>query len=201
MEIYKSLDIIFDNKERFEIQIRGINPDDKNPLIDFFNSILKEDLIHFYDNICEKGFADRILNKDLSREQYFIVATLEDSFVGICSLTRELNTRSSHVGELWFYILPEYRHHGIGLAMVDELYFKASNIGVEKLCVKIPESSVSIFQKHMDKLGFEKEGVFKDQIKDPTGNKQDLVVFGLSLANLWDLMHDWQSPYGRAMEY
>ncbi len=201
MELLKTLVIKTPDIDSQKIQIRTIDAADLDILTVFFQSIPQGDLIHFDENVKDSGYARRYFTKYPNLEQYFIAALADDEVVGICSLIQEINTRSAHIGEIKLFVLPEFRNSGIGFTMMKELYFRAMNTGIEKLIGKLPGSSLPLFQDLLDKLGFEQEAVLKNHIKDLSGRKQDLVIVRCFIENLWELISDWQSPYGRAMEY
>jgi RimJ/RimL family protein N-acetyltransferase len=130
-----------------------------------------------------------------------MLAIEKDHIIGECSLHRKLKSRSSHVGELQFYVLPEYRSYGIGFTLLKDVTHIALTAGIEKLYGYIPSKVVSSFERLIGKIGFQQEAILKDFIKDSSGRKQDLFIFGKDLDELWNKIADWQSPYGRAMEF
>jgi len=201
MELPKTLKLTVEGQKPFHVEIRPYVQSDRENLMRFYADIPESESILFKENIHDEQVVVRRIEVCPNLNRIVILALKDEEIVGESNLEWRPNSRSAHVGEVRFYISPEYRNMGIGNAMLKEIYYMAQKKGIEKLTGSIPKAFIPQFQHLIDRLGFEKEAVLKDHIVNAWGKKEDLVVFSLKIMDLWDLISDWQSPYGRAMEY
>jgi ribosomal protein S18 acetylase RimI-like enzyme len=74
-------------------------------------------------------FAARIRAND---EVSGIFGAFDESarLIGMLGFLRENRPKRSHIGSLWsMYVLPEFRHHGIGAALLDQALAHAQQLG------------------------------------------------------------------------
>ena len=155
----------------------------------------------FETDITSPWFIDNLCESSPQHQRSTSIALADEKIVGYCSMERDLDSRSSHVGNITIYVLPEFRHCGLGFSMMNELYYKALSLGVKKLAGKLPAEKFPEFRTLIEKLGFEKEAVLKDHIMDTSGGFHDVIYFGCRLEDLWELIADWQTSYGRDREH
>jgi L-amino acid N-acyltransferase YncA len=184
-----------------EIHIRPLKPEDHDNLIRFYSGIPPHELIHFDDDVSDPDVISNWFTRSSEDRRVSLVALEGNAIVGESSLLWKPHSRSAHVGELTIYIQPECRNLGIGHSLLKELYFQALQNGIERLIGKIPLDSFKIFRDLLNKLGFQKEAVLKNHIRNNLGHVDDLIIYGLDLQDLWERISDWQTPYGRIMEY
>ena len=201
MTFFKELNIQYKDSPPCKISLRNLNADDKKMIRTFLDQVPPNELIHFEENIRIPEITDHFFKPTETKQRITIIALLNHSLIAASSLSWMPNSRSEHVGEIFLYVLPQYRGYGLGFTMVKELYFCALKHNIEKLQGQIPKSSLTQFEKILDKLGFKLEAVLTDHIKNNLGQKDDLMIYGLNLARLWEQISDWQSPFGRIMEY
>ncbi len=201
MGFIKQITVRKEHAETEDILLRSFEPEDINHLINFFSKIPIEDLLLFEDDIYDPEVVKTRFQKTQHNTILTVLAIVQEQIVGIGYIIRRLKTRSSHIGEIRIYISQGYRHLGIGHVLLKELYYLALSENLEKLIGSVPMNSKAYFEKIAEKLGFAQEAVLKGYIKDNKGRLQDLVIYSRSLEDLWENISDWQSPYGRSMEY
>ncbi len=190
-----------DTGEEIQIELHLLDEKDKDRLSLFYLKIPKHEQMDFEINIAVPPSIDDWFKEPVEVERVFIIASYDKNIIGLSSLIKRPGSRMSHVAQMGFYVLPEYRKLGIAQAMLREMLSIALRKDIEKLTVHIPNHTVRFVQPLVDKLGFESEAVLRDQIKNFKGEKEDLHIFSLNIDELWNRISDWQSPYGRAMEH
>jgi RimJ/RimL family protein N-acetyltransferase len=101
----------------------------------------------------------------LSTREAFHVATASGQVVGYQSLDLYAPSLSSmaHVGQLGTFLLPEWRRHGVGLALFDATRRFAASTGYRKLVIQVRASNVSA-QAFYKRLGFVECGRLRAQV-------------------------------------
>jgi N-acetylglutamate synthase-like GNAT family acetyltransferase len=97
-------------------------------------------------SFCRRTLIQKAMNPLVQREN-LIVATLDDEVVGFGQL-RSLDDEYAELASL--FVLPEYRHQGIGSQLVDRLLDKDQNLH-EKICLLTLRPTASFYESH----GFE----------------------------------------------
>ncbi len=201
MEVLKAFDVRHDDGGTEKITIRHRISQDFDQAVAFYQKVPPEENIHFDEDITNPTVIKGLFNPAPDHEYTMLVALRGAELIGECLLRRRLNKRSDHVAEIRTYVLPEYRHLGIGFTMVKEMLFIALRKNIEKIYGKVPSLSLPYFEDLALRLGFQQEAVLAGHVKDIRGKKHDLIFFAQNLNALWDTLSDWQAPYGRAMEY
>ena len=89
-------------------------------------------------------------------------------------------------------IVPRFPAHfsALGMLMAGALYDLAASAGIEEIVVKMMSSqtaAIRIFRK----LGFRREAVLRNYVKDMKGTRKDLVLMRCRLDDLWQKYEDF----------
>ncbi len=104
-----------------------------------------------------------------------IAARAGDEVLGTTAVVSDKLSWSPHVGELRILVSPAARNTGLGRILIQEAFLIGLDMGLEKLTVRMTldqESAMAVFEE----LGFRREAMFRDHVKDRDGNKHDLLV-------------------------
>jgi RimJ/RimL family protein N-acetyltransferase len=114
------------------------------------------------------------------------------------TLHTERHGWSVHVGRIRVQVGKAWRNRGLGQLMLRELCDRASIRGIEKLQALVRsdnEDGLRVIRK----LGFRKEGTFKQHALDKRGGRHDVVILYQDLEDLWrrmaDLNLDLDTPF------
>ena len=174
---------------------------DHEAVVRFYDSIPSEEAEFFIVDIKDPTVLAKWFEPNDFVDTIAMLAESEGNIVGEAVLIRQKNPRLTHVGNIRFYIHPEFRNAGLGASLVSSLFTCAMNKGIEKICIYMPEMAARKFQKMLARNGFSKEAVLKDHYRTRAGEKTDVIVYGRDLEEVWHRISDWVSNYGRAMEY
>src|SRR3972149_1321263 len=102
-------------------------------------------------------------------------AEVGDNIGGDASLPRRKAGWTSHVGKVRIVVDKDYRGKGLGTRMIEELIDFAKKAGLELLVAEVlgnQKTALAAF-KH---LGFEKEAILYNHVKDQAGKEHNLAV-------------------------
>lgn len=103
----------------------------------------------------------------------------DENLVGLISIKEK---RGQGIGEIGIWIDPEYHGQGIGTESSELLIdYAFKELRYHKVVAKAYESNKAS-QKIWEKLGFEKEGVLREQAFRK-GSYEDVIVFGIISKN------------------
>ncbi len=106
-----------------------------------------------------------------------LVARSNKQILGCSAVVRDKRSWSPHVGELRVLVGPTGRDRGLGRLLIQESFLIALELGLEKLTAQMTpdqKRAINVFEE----MGFEAEALLRDQVKDQTGEKHDIVILG-----------------------
>jgi len=171
-------------KDGTKATIRNLAIEDLDRLMSFYPSLPEEDLRYLRVDVTNRNIVKQRIEAAESGNIFRIIALKGDSIIadGALELTTEEWRR--HQGELRVIVAKEFRHKGVGMIIMRELYFLAIEKKVEKVVAKMMKPQVAA-RTICKKLGFHEELVIPDYVKDQTGKSQDLVIMTCDIQELW----------------
>jgi L-amino acid N-acyltransferase YncA len=119
-----------------------------------------------------------------------LVAVADDTIVADGALEFSHFGWERHIAELRLFVATPYQRKGLGMLMAGALYDLAAPAGIEEIVVKMMASQTGAL-RIFHKLGFHKEVVLRDYVKDMQGNRKDLVLMRCRLEDLWQKYEDF----------
>jgi len=118
-----------------------------------------------------------------------ILAIKDDRIIGDASLYMETYGWTQHVGRVCLAVSKDYRRQGLGFRLAKEIFSLALALNLEKVVGEVMENQVAVIQI-LKSLGFKKEAVLKNHVKDLLGNKHDLFIMSNDVKSVWKKMED-----------
>ena len=168
---------------RTEVEVRALERDDADELRRFFARVPEGDRTFFREDVLTPGVVERWVTDP---EQHRLVAIVDGEVVGHVAIIQGV-AWSRHVGELRLVIDPEHRRRGLGRLLAQRAVVEAVELGMTKLVVEVvaeQEATVAMFTA----LGFEAEGLLRDQVRSQSGQVHDLLVLSHFVEELWATM-------------
>jgi L-amino acid N-acyltransferase YncA len=184
-------------KDGTKVVVRNLRPDDLDELMKFYRSLPDEDRIYLKVDVTNRKVVKQRIDLIETGRVFRIVAVHGDEIVADGALELSLGEWGKNQGELRVIVAKEFQRKGLGMIMMRELYFMALKNDVEKIVGKIMKPQVAA-QKICSKLGFRKEAVMHDYVRDQAGVPQDFVIMTCDINNLWAELEyfytgsDWQ---------
>lgn len=157
------------------VTIRPMVKEDADKLHTFFSRVPREDRLFLREDVSRRDVIDAWA-RELDYEKILpLVAVAGDNIVGDASLHRRKLGWTSHVGKVRLVIDKDYRGKGLGTALLHELIDVAKKAGLELLIAEVmgvQTAAIAAFRS----LGFERDHVFYNHVKDQAGKQHNLVV-------------------------
>jgi len=155
--------------------LRPMVRQDADRLWEFFQRIPAQDRMFFRQDVSHLDTVQRWADTLDYRRILPILAWDGDRVAGDATLHRRVSGWKQQVGVVRVQIAPEYRHQGLGTAMIRELRHLGEKAGLRYLkaeVIGVQEAALAAFEK----LGFARAVVYPDFVNDQRGRLHDLVV-------------------------
>jgi ribosomal protein S18 acetylase RimI-like enzyme len=101
------------------------------------------------------AFVDREINKE----------SLQESLIGMLGFSRENRPKRSHIGNLWsMYVSPEFRHRGVGAALLDRALSHARKLDALRQVILTVTANNTAASSLYKSRGFEIFGLERDAL-------------------------------------
>lgn len=177
-------------KDRTEVLIRDMLPEDLDLSLDFFQSLPEEDRAYLRRDVVQREVVEKRILEIHSSEVIRLVAMADDQIVADGSIERSPEEWKKHVGELRLIVARPFRRKGLGRLMARELFLLAASAKMEEILVRMMRPQKAA-RKIFHRLGFRQEVVLPDYVVDREGKKQDMILMRCDLESLWREMEDF----------
>lgn len=158
-----------------KVTLRPMVKEDVEKLWAFFQGMPREDRLFLRDDVSKRETIEAWA-KDLDYEKVLpIVAEWDGRIVADATLHRRRFGWTRHVGKIRLVVAKEFREKGLGSALVQEIIQIAKAAKLELLVAEIMETEGAALRafKH---LGFEREAIFYNYVRDQVDRPHSLVV-------------------------
>lgn len=157
------------------VTIRPMTKEDTEQLYAFFARVPREDRLFLRDDVSRRDVIDAWA-RELDYDKVLpLVAEVGEKIVGDATLHRRKGGWTSHVGKVRIVIDKDYRAKGLGTLLLEELIAFARKAGLELLVAEVMANQTTALAAFKN-LGFEKEAVLFNHVKDQAGKEHNLVV-------------------------
>lgn len=178
-------------------RVRLLEDKDLDALHAFFKAMPEDDRVFLRLDVTQRSELERRLREMREGRARRLVALIDDDIAAYGVLEMEGHGWKEHVGEVRLFVAAPHQRQGLGVLLARELYLLAVSERMEEIMVRMmrPQKAArSIFRR----LGFHRETVLPDYVRDRKGRLQDMVVMRCELQTLLqELEHymadgDWQ---------
>ena len=193
--IYPTIDLKTYQKEAIlkdgtKILLRPMVIEDQDALYEFFKAVSEEEARYLRDDIKSRLLIESwAKNLDYSRTLP-ILAIKDDIIIADATINRRRSGWKWHVGTVRIFVHKDYRNLGLGEFMVDELARIAYRLGIEKLILEIPDTSVATINA-FTKAGFHRAALIPNMAKDRQNMPVDLAVMMKDVKPARDESYDY----------
>jgi ribosomal protein S18 acetylase RimI-like enzyme len=126
------------------------------------------------------NFIDRIRPHD-EAGGIFGAFDRSDQLIGMLGFSRESSPKRSHIGSLWsMYVLPKFRRHGVGAALLNHALAHAQALGLRQITLSVTANNIAACSLYKSR-GFECFGLERDALfVDGTYFDEEYLVLGFS---------------------
>jgi RimJ/RimL family protein N-acetyltransferase len=155
--------------------LRPMVREDADSLWAFFRRIPPGDRMFFRQDVSRRETVQRWADT-LDYNRILPVLALDGGRVaGDATLHRRTAGWKQRVGVVRVQIAPDYRHQGLGTAMVRELRHLGEKAGLRYLMAEVIEEQSAALAA-FEKLGFARAAVYRDFVNDQGGRLHNLVI-------------------------
>ena len=154
---------------------RPMDRDDVDRLWVFFQRIPPEDKMFFRQDVSRREVVQHWADT-LDYGLVLPILALEgDRVVGDATLHRQRTGWKQRVGVVRVQIAPDYRHIGLGTAMVRELRHIGEKSALQYLMAEVIEEQAAAVRA-FEKMGFVRGAMFREFVNDQRGKLHNLLV-------------------------
>ena len=177
-------------KDGTKVLLRPMVAEDQDALYEFFKAVSKEEARYLRDDVKSRLLIESwAKNLDYSKTLP-ILAIKDDIIIADATINRRRSGWKWHLGTVRIFVHKDYRKLGLGELMVDELARIAYRLGIEKLILEIPDTSVATINA-FTKAGFHRAALIPNMAKDRQNMPVDLAVMMKDVKPALDESYDY----------
>jgi RimJ/RimL family protein N-acetyltransferase len=181
-------------KDRTKVLIRSLKMEDLDKSLRFFRALPEEDRAYLRVDVTKRAIVKKRIASITSQNMIRLIAIVDNDIIADGSLEFERDSWEKHVAELRLIVARPFQRKGLGMLMARELFSIGVRKKVEEIIVKFMRPQAGA-RKIMKRLGFHRDAVLRDFVKDINGIKHDLIIMRCDLDSLWqkveEFMVDW----------
>jgi L-amino acid N-acyltransferase YncA len=174
--------------EQGSVTFRLMDANDKEAILDFARRLHPDDLLFLRIDISTPAGVEEWL--DNIRDGRTITVLAEDSgrVAGYASIHHNDVMWNRHLGEIRVNVAPDFRRHGLGRRLVDEVFAVARQLGLRKVTAQMTPDQKGA-RVTFERLGFQPEALLADFVVDRDGKTRDLLIMSHDLSGFTDTQH------------
>ena len=172
-------------KDGTAVVIRDLKPEDLETLMTFYAALPEEDRKYLKVDVTDRDVVRKRIALLEQGNVFRLVALAGGRVLADAMLEVSAEEWRRHQGELRVIVAPDFRHKGLGLVMMRELYFIAAGRNVEIMVAKFMRPQEGA-RRICRRLGFHEESILPDYVKDRSGEVQDLIVMTADMKEFWN---------------
>lgn len=172
-------------KDGKEALIRPLQAGDEALLRQFYQALPENDRWYMKYDVMDPAVIRKWIDVIDAGLVFSIVAVSGERVAAHASLHRRGFGATQHVGRLRIMVLPEFRHKRLGTWLLLDLIRLAMDKGLSDLradfVVGVEDAAIEAAYK----LDFFEKAVLKNYVKDPQGNRHDMMIMAKRLHKNW----------------
>lgn len=170
------------------VTLRLMTSADRDAILSFARNLPPNDLLFLRLDITRpEGVDEWVRNLEAGRT-HTVLASDGNTMAGYASVHHNDVLWNRHVGELRVMVGSEYRRHGLGRRLTDEVVAIARDLGLQKLTVQMTPDQRGA-RATFERLGFRAEALLADYVVDHEGRTRDLLVMSHDISGFTNVEH------------
>ena len=165
------------------IAIRAPGRPDEPALARFAAAMPPHDLLFLARDIREPKVLDAWLSAQEQGQIATLVALSGDEVVATIAALSDRFSWSPHVWDIRLLVAPDWRGHGLGRKLLDQIITAAISAGATKLTARMTPDQVGAITL-FEEGGFRAEALLQGQVRAADGTLHDLAVLALDPARM-----------------
>lgn len=170
------------------VTLRRMTPEDRDGILSFARNLPPDDLLFLRLDITKPEAVDEWVENLKAGRTDTVLAEIDGKIAGYASVHHNDALWTRHMGEIRVLVSSEYRQFGIGKRLVNEIFFIAKSLGLQKLTVKMTPDQRGA-RATFERLGFHLEALLADYVVDHEGKPRDMLIMSLDKSGFTDVEH------------
>jgi RimJ/RimL family protein N-acetyltransferase len=170
------------------ITLRLMEPSDREAILSFARNLPPDDLLFLRLDIASPDGVDEWVRNIEAGRTITVLADADGAIAGYASVHHNDVLWNRHVGEIRVNVGSEYRRHGLGRRLVNEVFVIARELGLRKITAQMTPDQKGA-RVTFERLGFRPEALLADYVVDRDGKTRDLLIMSLDVAGFTDVEH------------
>ncbi|MBN2431280.1 MAG: GNAT family N-acetyltransferase [Acidobacteria bacterium] len=160
----------------------------------FFTSMPPEDRLYLRRDVTsQKVLEERA--RELADGRAFRLATyVNDEMIGEANLDRPLYGWTRHVAEMRVVVARQHQGKGVGKALIREIFSNAVRLKYTIVEANVIEEDTKVLDL-LERIGFHREGVLRNQAMDFYGKKHNIVVMSFNVDDMWKDLSEYYHSF------
>lgn len=167
------------------ITLRLMRPEDGDAILAFARNLPPDDLLFLRMDITQPGAVDEWVSNLEAGRTHTVLAEVDGKMAGYASVHHNEAIWTRHMGEIRVLVSSDFRQLGIGRRLVNEVFFIAKALGLQKLTVRMTPDQKGA-RATFERLGFQLEALLADYVVDHEGRPRDMLIMSLDSAGFSD---------------
>jgi RimJ/RimL family protein N-acetyltransferase len=170
------------------LTLRLMGPSDRDRVLAFAQSLPPDDLLFLRLNIASPDGIDEWLRNIEAGRTITVLAESDGGVAGYASVHHNEVMWNRHVGEIRVIVGSDYRRHGLGRRLTDEVFAIARDLGLRKITAQMTPDQKGA-RATFERLGFRPEALLADYVVDRDGKTRDLLIMSHDVAGFTNVEH------------
>ncbi len=157
------------------VTLRPMVHGDVGALWEFFGRIPDEDKMFFREDVGRRDVVEEWARRLDFTMTLPILAFEDGRVVGDATLHRDMTGWKQRVGVVRIQVAPEFRHRGLGTAMIREIRHVGEKAALHYIMAEVIEEQGAAIRA-FESMGFERAVVYRNFVNDQKGRMHNLVV-------------------------
>jgi RimJ/RimL family protein N-acetyltransferase len=163
--------------------LRPMISEDADGIWNFLRQLPEIDKSHFHEDVDRREVVER-WSKSIDYDAALPILAIQGTrVVGSATLYRNRTGWKQRVGIVRILIASDFRHKGLGTAMIREIRHLGEKVALNYLLAEVIEEQQSAVRA-LERMGFEKAAVYRNFVNDRKGDLHNLVVLLHPLSGL-----------------
>jgi RimJ/RimL family protein N-acetyltransferase len=170
------------------VTLRLMSAADRDGILSFARALPHDDLLFLRIDITSPAGVDEWLDNIHDGRTITILAEVQGKIAGYASLHHNAVMWNRHVGEIRVNVGSDYRRHGLGRVLVDEVLTIAHELGLRKVTAQMTTDQRGA-RVTFERLGFRAEALLADYVVDREEKTRDLLIMSHDVSGFTDVEH------------
>lgn len=166
--------------EGTEVEIRLMQPGDRDAILSFARNLPQEDLLFLRVDLTEEKVVDDWMRNAQAGLSTTLVGYDQAGLVGYATVHSNPAPWTRGVGEIRVNVSPTYRGKGLGRVLTSQIFDLARSLKLRKLTANMTSDQHGA-QAAFRRLGFVPEALLADYVEDRNGMPRDLVIMSYTI--------------------